>query len=140
MRRIRSLPFAIAVTLAIADYGLAGALPASAPSWSAAAPATDVLQARFARGGHRGRAVAVRRGPRGKAVAVRGRYGGRAVAVRGRRGGTAVAVSGRHRVGARYYGGVWYGPRRHYWRGRWWAYGVGSCWRSTPIGYVWICG
>ena len=27
-----------------------------------------------------------------------------------------------------------------YRRGRWWPYGVGSCWRPSPIGYVWICG
>ncbi len=44
------------------------------------------------------------------------------------------------RVGSRYNGGVWYGPRRHYWRGRWYAYGVGSCWLATPIGFVWVCG
>ena len=44
------------------------------------------------------------------------------------------------RVGHRYGGGVWYGPRRHYWNGRWYAYGVGSCWLPTPIGFVWVCG
>jgi hypothetical protein len=44
------------------------------------------------------------------------------------------------RVGARYGGGIWYGPRRHYWRGRWYAYGVGSCWLPTPVGFVWVCG
>lgn len=43
-------------------------------------------------------------------------------------------------VGHRYYGGIYYGHVRRYWRGRWWAYGVGSCWRLTPEGYyVWIC-
>jgi hypothetical protein len=46
----------------------------------------------------------------------------------------------RVRIGHRYHGGVWYGARRHYWRGRWYAYGVGSCWLPTPIGYVWVCG
>ena len=83
------------------------------------------------RGRHGGRGYAVH-GPHGggRAVAVRG---GRAVhGVRGPRG-RAVAV------GTRYRGGVWYGPVRRYWRGRWWAYGVGSCWRWTDIGYVWIC-
>jgi hypothetical protein len=30
--------------------------------------------------------------------------------------------------------------RRYHWRGRWYAYGVGPCWRSSPIGFVWICG
>jgi hypothetical protein len=24
--------------------------------------------------------------------------------------------------------------------GDWYAYGVGSCWRLTPTGYIWICG
>jgi hypothetical protein len=43
-------------------------------------------------------------------------------------------------VGGRYHGGTWYGTGRHFWRGRWYAYGVGACWRSSPIGYVWICG
>lgn len=43
------------------------------------------------------------------------------------------------RIGHRYHGGIWYGHRRHYWRGRWYAYGVGSCWLRTPIGFVWVC-
>lgn len=43
-------------------------------------------------------------------------------------------------VGRRYYGGIYYGHVRRFWRGRWWAYGVGSCWRLTPDGfYVWVC-
>ncbi len=28
---------------------------------------------------------------------------------------------------------------RRWWHGRWYPYGVGSCWRPTPVGYVWIC-
>jgi hypothetical protein len=28
----------------------------------------------------------------------------------------------------------------HFWHGRWYGYGVGSCWRWTPDGYIWICG
>jgi len=32
-----------------------------------------------------------------------------------------------------YHGGHWY-------HGRYWGYGVGSCWRWTPAGYIWICG
>lgn len=48
---------------------------------------------------------------------------------------------GRWRVGGRYYGGVWYGAGvRRWYGGRWWPYGVGSCWRTSPIGYVWVCG
>jgi hypothetical protein len=48
----------------------------------------------------------------------------------------------RHRFvhGHRYYGGVWYGTGRHYWRDRWWDYGVGECWLWTPVGvFVWVC-
>ena len=48
-------------------------------------------------------------------------------------------VSTNVRVGSRYHGGVWYGRGRHYWNGQWYAYGVGPCWTSTPIGYVWVC-
>ena len=81
----------------------------------------------------------------GRRVARRAVVGGAVVGNRGRRiarravvGG---AVVGGAVVGRRYYGGVYYGHRRRYWRGRWWAYGVGSCWRITPAGYyVWICG
>ncbi len=34
-----------------------------------------------------------------------------------------------------------YGWRGHgrYWGGRWYAYGVGSCWRLVPGGWVWVC-
>jgi len=66
------------------------------------------------------------------------RNAGRRVARRAVVGG---AVVGGAVVGRRYYGGVYYGHRRRFWRGRWWAYGVGSCWRITPAGYyVWVCG
>jgi hypothetical protein len=43
-------------------------------------------------------------------------------------------------VGNRYHGGVYFGNVGRYWHGQWYAYGVGSCWASTPDGYyVWIC-
>jgi hypothetical protein len=42
-------------------------------------------------------------------------------------------------IGRRYHGGIWYGTGRRFWRGRGYAYGVGPCWRSSPIGFVWIC-
>ena len=68
----------------------------------------------------------------------RGVHAGRHVAARGvaARGVAArLAV-----VGHRYYGGTYYGHVRRYWHGRWYAYGVGSCWRLTPDGYyVWVC-
>jgi len=165
MRTVWMLPFAIAATLAVADHNSVQAFPVKPGTLSAAAPANIEL-ARAVRGPRGGMAargprggVAVRgphgrvaaRGPRGaaavrghRAAAVRGPRG--RVAVRGPRGAVAVrgargvAVRGPYRVGGRYYGGIWYGARRHYWRGRWWAYGVGRCWRLTPIGWVWICG
>jgi hypothetical protein len=92
------------------------------PGSSAAGPYSTTFAARAVARGPRGGVVV--RGPRG--VAVRGPHGG--VAARG------------YRVGGRYYGGIWYGTGRRYWRGRWWPYGVGSCWRPSPIGYVWVCG
>ena len=62
-----------------------------------------------------------------------GGYIGPGVGVVGPGGGGVI-------VGRPYYGGVWYGTGRRYWRGRWYPYGVGACWRSSPIGYVWVCG
>jgi hypothetical protein len=43
-------------------------------------------------------------------------------------------------VGRRYHGGIWYGAGPRFWRGQWFAYGVGPCWAWSPIGYVWVCG
>jgi len=54
--------------------------------------------------------------------------------------GVAVRPGGPYRIGGRYYGGIWYGPGRRWWNGRWYAYGVGPCWLWSPIGYVWVCG
>ena len=70
-----------------------------------------------------------------RGVARRGVYRGAA------RRGIYRGVVGGAVVGRRYYGGVDDGHRRRYWHGRWWGYGVGSCWRLTPDGYyVWVCG
>lgn len=35
-----------------------------------------------------------------------------------------------------------YSHSRHFWHGRWWAYGVGSCWTYDPNydEYYWTCG
>jgi hypothetical protein len=65
-------------------------------------------------------------------------YGGPYVPGPAARG--VVVERGGPMVGRRYHGGVWYGTGRRFWRGRWYAYGVGPCWRSSPIGFVWICG
>jgi hypothetical protein len=118
MRRIWLSSFALVALLAVGDYNAARAVPVDPHPLNAVASAPGVHLAR-----------AVVRGPRGGGAVV----GRRGALVRGPHGGGAV-------VGRRYHGGVWYGTGRRYWRGRWWAYGVGSCWRSTPIGYVWICG
>jgi hypothetical protein len=89
--------------------------------------------------GHNGRAAVAARGYGGRAaVAARGTGGRAVVAARGA-GGRTVAAARNYRIGRRYYGGIWLGRTRHFWRGRWYAYGVGSCWELTPIGYVWIC-
>jgi hypothetical protein len=37
-------------------------------------------------------------------------------------------VHGNYVVGRTYNGHVWYGHRRHFWHGHWYAYGVGPCW------------
>ena len=50
-----------------------------------------------------------------------------------------VSANRRLVVGRRYHGGIWYGHVRRRWHGVWYAYGVGPCWLSTPIGYVWTC-
>jgi len=153
MRSVWMMPFAIAVLFMVADYPAARAVPASTQPVNAAAGDTDQLSAQVRRGPRGGVAA---RGPRG-GVAVRGPRGGAAyrgprgaAAVRGPRGNVAVrggrgvyrggVYRGRYRVGGRYYGGVWYGTGRRWWGGRWWPYGVGRCWRSTPIGFVWVCG
>jgi hypothetical protein len=108
----------IGSTVAFSVHNPALAISAAAHPFSAVSSEPDVQLARvYVRGPYGGRAVV---GPRG--AVVRGPYGGRAV------------------VGRRYYGGVWYGTGRRYWGGRWWPYGVGRCWRSTPVGFVWICG
>jgi len=39
-----------------------------------------------------------------------------------------------------WHGGGWRRGHGRFWRGRWWGYGVGYCWRWTPVGYVWVCG
>jgi hypothetical protein len=137
-RSLWTIPFAVTVVFLVAGYhGGARAVPIDTQALNAAAPRSNVQLAQ-ARRGPRGGVAA--RGPRG-ATAVRGPRG--RAAVRGPRGRVAVRGGPRaraYRVGGRYYGGVWFGPRRHFWRGRWWPYGVGSCWRRTPIGFVWVCG
>jgi hypothetical protein len=118
----RTLPITIALMTFPLCLGPADAIPLATHGLS---PPSNVQLVRVVvRGPHGGAAV---RGPRG-GVAVRGPHGG--VAVRG----------GAHRIGGRYYGGVWYGHVRRWYGGRWWPYGVGSCWTSSPIGYVWTCG
>lgn len=121
MLRKWSFLFALVVMYALVDYGLAQAFPAKPNALAAAAPtSSDIQLARVVAG----------RGPGGRGF----------VAGRGPGGRGFVAGRGGYRVGGSYYGGTWYGTGRRFWGGRWWPYGVGSCWRSSPIGYVWVCG
>ena len=112
----------------------------------------DAFARRSGGGGHVGHAASFRGVGGHHAVAVRHGVGGyHAVGVRqgavgihnnvvvGRRA-TVLARGGAYRVGGRYHGGIWYGTGRHWWNGRWYAYGVGPCWLWSPIGYVWVCG
>src|ERR1700722_13855837 len=96
------LPVILSAIVVVADCSFASASPAS-PDGISATNFTPYVQ--LTRGGRGG-------GGRGGG----GRYHG---------GG----VHGGYRVGGRYNGGVWYGTGRRYWHGRWYAYGVGSCWR-----------
>src|SRR5262245_41896971 len=79
------LPLVIAAMVAIADYGVAEAIPVKPQPLSAVAPASNIQLAYEVVHGPRGAAAV--RGPRG-GVAVRGPYGG--AAVRGPYGGAAV--------------------------------------------------
>lgn len=136
MRKVLLLSCSLIGFLAFgADHSPTYAVTANPLPLNAVISPSNVHLARAVVHGPRGgRAVVGRRG-----AVVRGPHGGRAVvgprgaAVRGPYGGRGV-------VGRRYYGGVWYGTGRRFWGGRWWPYGVGRCWRSTPIGFVWICG
>jgi hypothetical protein len=128
MRGLWTVPFAMAVLCLAADCPVARAVPVSAQPLGVAAQGSDVI-------------LAQDRGDRRGGVGVRGPRDG--VAVHGPRGNGAVRGpyrGGARVVGSRYYGGTWYGTGRRYWHGRWWPYGIGSCWRNSPIGFVWVCG
>jgi hypothetical protein len=117
MSKIYLLPIAAALLIAPATLARVQASPLMQHGLEAAVPESiaEVVRGGGGRGGgYRSAAV------RGGGVAVRG---GR-VAVRG---------------GA-YRGGVGVGGGRRWYGGRWWPYGVGSCWSPTPAGYIWVCG
>jgi hypothetical protein len=82
--------------------------------------------------------------PESIAETVRGGGGGRGGSYRGgaavRSGGVAVRRGGVAVRGGVYRGGVGVVGGRRWYGGRWWPYGVGSCWSPTPVGYVWVCG
>jgi hypothetical protein len=46
-------------------------------------------------------------------------------------------VGTRYVIGRRYNGHIWYGRNRHFWRGRWYAYGVGPCWINVGGLFFW---
>jgi hypothetical protein len=122
-------------------------------AWTAAAALSITLVSGDAfarpgggRGGHGGHAGFHHGGPGfhgGAAHRGVGAYGGSHRGYYGHGAGIdrgVVRGGGPYRVGGRYHGGVWYGTGRHWWKGRWYNYGVGPCWLWSPIGYVWICG
>lgn len=126
------LPLAFAVAFASAGIDPLWAMPFDPHVSAVAAPVYQIENVRRGGGGFRGGHSFHGRG----SVAHRG-YGFRGGGMHVRHG---VVAGGRYRVGGRYHGGIWYGARGRYWGGRYWAYGVGRCWRGTPEGYVWICG
>jgi hypothetical protein len=76
-----------------------------------------------------------------------GGHGGEGHGGAGGSGGAVhVGGGGLHVGGGRVHAGGGPGVRvvdgggRRFWHGRWYAYGVGPCWRLTPGGYVWVCG
>jgi hypothetical protein len=154
LRRLPKLFAPLAVGAALLAPEMLQASPLIVPHGLEAASSKSIAEPVRGRGGFRGG------GFRGRGFRGRGFRGGvyRGAAFRGgvyrraafrggvyRRGAVvrrgAVGVAAARRIGGRYYGGVWYGARRHWYGGRWWRYGVGSCWRVTPGGYsVWVCG
>ena len=46
-------------------------------------------------------------------------------------------VSTRYVIGRSYNGHIWYGRHRHFWHGRWYAYGVGPCWINIDGLWFW---
>ena len=52
----------------------------------------------------------------------------------------SISKSGGPLSGGAITGGIRYGEKRRFWRGRWYEYGVGRCWLDSPIGFVWVCG
>jgi hypothetical protein len=71
--------------------------------------------------------------------------GGPAAVFRGPRGPGPAMVFRNPRMGVHHGPGPRFfvrGHHRHFWHGRWWAYGIGPCWAwSDDYGeYVWVCG
>jgi hypothetical protein len=122
-KKIYLLPIAAALLIGPATLARVQASPLIQHGLEAAVPQSI---AEPVRGGGRGGGGRGGGGYRGGGV---GRGGG--FAVRG--GGVAVRGGGYRGVGVVGGGRRWYG-------GRWWPYGVGSCWSPVPGGYVWVCG
>jgi hypothetical protein len=49
--------------------------------------------------------------------------------------------SGQFTAGTRAHASAAGGHHRHFWHGRWWAYGIGPCWVWSDLysEYVWAC-
>ncbi len=124
MSKIYLVPIAAALLIAPATLARVQASPLVQHGLEAAVP--DSIAEVVRGGGGRGGGGRGGGGYRGGAAV---RSGGVAV-----RSGRVAVRGGVYRGGAGVVGGRrWYG-------GRWWPYGVGSCWSPTPGGYVWVCG
>jgi hypothetical protein len=119
MSKFYMLPIAAALLIAPATLARVQASPLI-PHGLEAAIALSIAEPVRGGGGRGGGGFRGGGGYRGGAAVYRG--GGGAVV---RRGAVGVGVVG---TGRRWYGG------------RWWPYGVGSCWTPSPVGYVWVCG
>jgi hypothetical protein len=137
MMRIAALVFAGAILFSVA--GAAQPAPAASPSPQAASAAVEPAQAKSSSKSATKRTMkrTLRRAPRG--------YGflpgyepppdnNRPDFRRNRR---PIEADGRYWSWGNWYYG-WGSPG--FVRGRWNGGSIGPCWKSTPIGFVWICG
>jgi hypothetical protein len=128
MSKIYMLPIAAALLIAPATLVRVQASPLIPHGLEAAIPLSIAEPVRG--GGGRGGGGRGGGGFRGG-----GAYRGGAAVYRG--GGAAVVRRGAVGVGV---GVGVVGTGRRWYGGRWWPYGVGSCWLPSPGGYVWVCG
>lgn len=93
-------------------------------------------------GGHKGGGHHMSGGHKGGGHQMRGhRRGGGHMGNPGHRAGKHYRGGGKH-YGRHYNRGRQHGHHgRRFWHGRWYAYGIGPCWRWSPryAEFVWVC-